>query len=162
MSECSISRFAIYSERLYSGISGEAAVDRQNHARDKACSLIVYKEEKSALQLLGFTESAHGSCGKYLARSRGGSTVGIEEKRGVLLGGEEAGSNSVYSDAYLGEMHGKPLGEVRYCRLGTRVRGDLGEGSICVHRGNIQNIASLSAYHLASKRLGGNKRAEEV
>ena len=81
MSECSISRFAIYYERLYSGISGEAAVDRQNHARDKACSLIVYKEEKSALQLLGFTESAHGSCGKYLARSCGGSTVGIEERQ---------------------------------------------------------------------------------
>ena len=131
-------------------------------ARDKGRRLVVEKEEKSSLQLRRFAEATHGSSGEDLARSCCGGAVIVPKQFCVLLGGEEAGGNGVDADADAREVHGKPLGEVRNCRLGARICGDLGQGSIGVHRGDVENGAALSAHHLTGERLGGNEGTEEV
>ena len=69
-----------------SGVGGEAAVDGEDYAGDEACGFIVEEEEKSALKLLAFAESAHGRRGKNFAGARGGSAVIVEEKLCILLG----------------------------------------------------------------------------
>ena len=59
-------------------------------------------------------------------------------------------------------MHCEPLSKVRNSRLSTRVCGDLGKRSICIHRRDVKNATSLSAEHLRSKCLSGNESTEEV
>ena len=151
--------FKYFLRKLYARVCGEAAVNGQYYTRDKACRFIVDKEQKSAFELFAFAKSAHGRRCQNFARSCRGRAVVVPQKLCVLLRGEEAGRNSVDADTYLGEVHRKPLRKVGNCRLCAAVCRNFRQGRVRVHRRNIQNIASLSAYHLTGKCLRGNQRA---
>ena len=59
-------------------------------------------------------------------------------------------------------MDGQPLGEVGHGGLGAGVGRDLGQGQIGVHAGNVQDVAALTAHHLAGESLGRQQGADEV
>ena len=59
-------------------------------------------------------------------------------------------------------MHRQPLGKVGHSSLGAGVGGDLGQGQVGVHAGNVQDVAALAPYHLPCKGLRGQQGADEV
>ena len=59
-------------------------------------------------------------------------------------------------------MYGQPLGEVAYSGFGAGISGDLGQWSVGIHRGNIQNRNILFAQHVRGKDLGRDQGAQEV
>ena len=63
----------------------ETAVNGKNDARDKAGCFLGKEEEETAEKLGRLATTVHGRSAKDLTRSRSRSSVGIEEKRSVLI-----------------------------------------------------------------------------
>src|SRR5699024_2086091 len=147
---------------LYAGIGRETAVHRQGDAGDEAGGGIVDEEQQRAFQLAAVAEAAHGGGGQNFAGAGGGGAVGVIQELLVLPGGKEAGGNGVDPDALPAEVDGQPLGQVGDGGFRARIGGDLGQGGVGVHAGDVQDAAAAAAQHLGHKGLGGQDGAQKI
>src|ERR1035438_7277626 len=106
----------------------KAAIDSDDLAGNEARAFIAQQPEQRAEQIFRLAEAPLRGVrvDRVAARSQG--TVGLGEQAAVLVGEEEAGGDGVDAPAGLREMHGQPLGEIAYARLGGAVGRDLCEG----------------------------------
>ena len=128
--------------RLNARVCGETAVNGNDNAVYKAGCIVIAEPEQGTGKVVGSTETTHGSVSKNLFGTRSVRTVRIQKKSFVLLGDEEAGSDRVYTNAYLGKVNREPLCEVGNSSLCAGVCGNLCQRTEAVHAGNVDDGGS--------------------
>ena len=104
----------------------------------------------------------HGRAVQNFGASCRRRAVFMEKKSFVLRRNQEAGGNGVATDARTGKVRGKPLRKVRNACLSRRIRGNLGQGGIGIHRRDIEHRATCASEHICHKHLAGNEHTLEV